>query len=139
MLAEKINTLGQIKIPALALSKFPDTATIHRDVFTSDDAGGQIAGNNSQNKEYVEIPILYTPRGTQTFKASVGDQLVSVMEYDVFMPTHTRLQDRINIEPNDRILCQARGTESEKTFRVKAIKNEMGVIFTAVCELENET
>jgi hypothetical protein len=136
-LAQVFDTLGQTVMPQVAAAVFADTADVFRDILTSDGAGGQIASDNDNNRIYYDVPISYKPRNSRIQKFDAGDQITSLAEYQVMMPTHHQAA-KITLYVNDRIVCHERGNEAEKLFRIRSVKNSSGVIYDLACDLENE-
>ena len=71
------------------------------------------------------------------FKGEHGDRLISVTQYDVIFPSN-QFGRAVDVKVSDRLQVLERGNQDEKLFRVIAVKNDSGVVLTAVCDLEND-
>lgn len=133
-----LNDLGQTIIPqvfsSLNSAGLVDTMTIKSESSTSTDSGGgRIKGTASD--AYTGVPVAYEPARTDK-RIIGGDKAISSMQYVLTFPTH-QSGTRINIDPKiHRFVVNARGNEPAKTFRIIAIRDDVGVAFEAICERE---
>lgn len=134
-MADVFNRLGERVIPSVASKVFPDRMNILREISVSDGGGGIIkSGSNAVNP--APIPCVYEPFTDKGYKAVEGEALTSRVQYKVTFPTNQN-GESVDFKSSDRIRVLARGNQLEKTFKVIGIKNDSGVIYEAVTELED--
>lgn len=104
------------------------------ETYTQDSGGGQIATTDTA---YEEVPVTYEPLRNERQRFRAGDQLTSVSEYLLTFPTHHQ-GERINIDPKKhRLKVLERGNEPEKTFRIISVRDQSGVVFEAIADIES--
>lgn len=132
-LATDLNQLAEITIPGMA-DDFPDRMDILEEETVAGTGGGRIKGASTE--AYIDIPCIYEPMRTEN-RLNSADKLVSIQQYMITFPTHNG-GFRIDIDPKkSQLRVLERGNEPEKIFRIVAIRDQMGVIFEAVCTKEN--
>lgn len=128
----ELNQIAQLEIPSLA-DDFPDVLDVVIETSSSDDGGGYFDSANTN--VYSDVPCVYIPlSGNRT---DANGKLVSVNGYEITMPVYDAEGNRIDLDDSHRLVVQARGSEPEKTFQIKSIGDEMGVLYQVICTLES--
>lgn len=130
-LAETFNQLGQDIMPQVAAAVFPDLMTVY-----SEGTAKNSKGDNATTRTATatDVPVNYKPNNVKGFNRTIGDKRSVPNEYLLTFPT-VKSGVRINVDQNTRFIVAARGLEPAKTFTVKNIGNEQGVIYKVLCEL----
>jgi hypothetical protein len=139
-MAHIFNKLGQDIMPTI-FDKLQDVGltesmTVHRKSAASTDAGGgRVKG--AATMVYYGVPVSVEPASSER-RAMQGDKPLSSHSHDLVFPTHDAFGNNLVIDPStDRLVVDARGNESAKTFRVIAIASDAGIMFRAHCEKED--
>jgi hypothetical protein len=124
-----LNTVAA-QLGTLIETIFPDVCSISRPTFTLDAYGGTTP---SYATVVSSIGCAWAPAGKDSREYVRALQITGVAVYMITMPAN------IDVKPKDRIVVEARGDESERTFEVKgpALRNA-GLPLSVLCTLEEQ-
>jgi hypothetical protein len=133
-----LDILGQTTVPQifnnLASFGFIDTMNILRKETVSDGAGGQIKTDAAPTLDQ-PIPCRVERRERDGYKTTVGDRLLAVTQYYVYVPC-TFLGEAVSLNVNDRLQVLARGNVPERVFRIVSAVHDSGAFHKVLCEIE---
>lgn len=100
---------------------YPDVARIERPEFNPAPEYFPIADS---------IGCSWAPASKTGMEYIRAGQINAVVAYEITM------SGSIDVKPQDRVIVEARGSEPEHTFEVKAILRNAGLPITVLCTLE---